>query len=99
MHEGAPLDVDYRVTHDAAGANDQVTTMNLGYHRDTTGTVGGRTTERSAVDHTLRPTAHRHDGDSTVRTGGSVEDYRSTGPDGPYHRSLTTVDGWPTDRG
>ncbi|MEU1424742.1 peptide-N4-asparagine amidase [Kitasatospora sp. NPDC005751] len=99
VHEGEPLDVDYRVTHDTAGASDQVTTMNLGYHRDTTGTVGGRTTERSGVDHTLRPTAHRHDGDSTVRTGGSVEDYRSTGPDGPYHRSLTTVDGWPTDRG
>ncbi|MGV9263766.1 peptide-N4-asparagine amidase [Kitasatospora sp. NPDC003701] len=98
VREGAPLDVEYRVTHDAAGASDQRTTMDLGYHRDATSSVGGRTTERSTVDHTLRPTAHRHDGDTTVRTGGSVEDYRSTGPEGPYHRAITTVDGWPTSR-
>ncbi|WP_162002434.1 peptide-N4-asparagine amidase [Streptomyces sp. CB01881] len=95
VHEGEPLDVTYKVTRDAAGNSDQRTAMELGYHREDTSAVGARTTGRSTVDHTLRPTAHRHDGDSTVRTGGSVEDYRSTGPDGPYHRSITTVDGWP----
>ncbi|MFG3055197.1 peptide-N4-asparagine amidase [Kitasatospora sp. NPDC048239] len=95
VHEGAPLDVDYRVARDAAGAGDQWTVMDLGYHREATTAVGARIVERSTVDHTLSPSAHRHDGDATVRTGRSVEDYRSTGPDGPYHRSLTMVDGWP----
>ncbi|MEV6978768.1 peptide-N4-asparagine amidase [Kitasatospora sp. NPDC093806] len=95
VHEGQPLDVDYRYTTDAAGNTDQRTTMDLGYHREATTATGARVTDRATVDHTLRPTAHRHDGDATVRTGGSTEDYRSTGPDGPYHRTVTTVDGWP----
>ncbi|WP_395298284.1 peptide-N4-asparagine amidase [Kitasatospora hibisci] len=98
IHEGQPLDVDYRYARDAAGNTDQRTTMNLGYHREATAATGARVTDRATVDHTLRPTAHRHDGDTTVRTGGSVEDYRTTGPEGPYHRTITTVDGWPVDR-
>ncbi|MFD5464372.1 peptide-N4-asparagine amidase [Kitasatospora sp. NPDC127059] len=95
VHEGEPLDVTYKVTHDAAGNTDQNTAMDLGYHREATAATGGHVTERSTVDHTLRPTATRHDGDRTVRTGSSTEDYRSTGPDGPYHRTLSFVDGWP----
>ncbi|MFF7995283.1 peptide-N4-asparagine amidase [Kitasatospora xanthocidica] len=96
VHEGEPLDVSYRVSHDAAGNTDQTTAMDLGYHRETTAATGGHVTERSTVDHTLRPTARRHDGDRTVRTGSSTEDYRSTGPQGPYHRVLSFVDGWPS---
>ncbi|MFI6448571.1 peptide-N4-asparagine amidase [Kitasatospora sp. NPDC050543] len=99
VHEGEPLDVTYRVTHDAAGATDQQTAMDLGYHREDIACTAGRVTTRSTVDHTLRPTAHRRDGAGPVRTGGSSEDYRSTGPDGPYHRSITTLDGWPTGDG
>ncbi|MFE6053794.1 peptide-N4-asparagine amidase [Kitasatospora sp. NPDC056446] len=95
VHEGEPLDVGYRVSHDAAGNTDQRTAMDLGYHREATTATGGRVTERSTVDHTLRPTAQRHDGDRAVRTGSSSEDYRSTGPEGPYHRKLDFVDGWP----
>ncbi|MFG3227956.1 peptide-N4-asparagine amidase [Kitasatospora sp. NPDC048194] len=94
VHEGEPLDVSYRVTHDAAGNTDQRTAMDLGYHQEATTATGGHVTERSTVDHTLRATAQRHDGDRTVRTGSSTEDYRSTGPDGPYHRTLAFVDGW-----
>ncbi|WP_051740319.1 peptide-N4-asparagine amidase [Kitasatospora sp. MBT66] len=95
VHESQPLDVTYRYTQDAAGNTDQTTAMELGQHREATTATGARVTERSTVDHTLRPTAHRHDGDTTVRTGTATEDYRSTGPDGPYHRTVTTVDGWP----
>ncbi|MFE4358475.1 peptide-N4-asparagine amidase [Kitasatospora sp. NPDC056800] len=95
VHEGEPLDVSYRVSRDAAGNTDQTTAMELGYHREATAATGGHVTERSTVDRTLRPTARRHDGDRTVRTGGSTEEYRSTGPDGPYQRTLTFVDGWP----
>ncbi|MFD7906110.1 peptide-N4-asparagine amidase [Kitasatospora sp. NPDC059747] len=95
VHESEPLDVTYRLTRDAAGNTDQVTSMDLGYHRAATAATGGHVTSVATVDHTLRPTAHRHDGDRTVRTGGSTEDYRSTGPDGPYRRTITTVDGWP----
>ncbi|MFD4655730.1 peptide-N4-asparagine amidase [Kitasatospora sp. NPDC058444] len=95
VHEGEPLDVDYRVSRDAAGNTDQTTAMDLGYHRETTAATGGHVTERSTVDHTLRPTARRHDGDRTVRTGSSTEEYGSTGPEGPYRRTLSFVDGWP----
>ncbi|KQV22789.1 MULTISPECIES: peptide-N4-asparagine amidase [unclassified Kitasatospora] len=90
VQESAPLDVRYRYTADAAGSTDQRTEMVLGHHR--TATDDGR---RSTVDHTYAPSAHRHDGDATVRTGSSVETYRSTGPDGPYARTITTRDGWP----
>ncbi|MGA5821637.1 peptide-N4-asparagine amidase [Kitasatospora sp. NPDC094028] len=95
VHEGEPLDVTYLVTHDAAGNTDQRTAMDLGYHREATTATGNHVTERATVDHTLRPTAQRHDGDRTVRTGSSTEDYRSDGPEGPYHRTLSFVDGWP----
>ncbi|GAA2822176.1 hypothetical protein GCM10010441_53260 [Kitasatospora paracochleata] len=96
-HESEPLDVRYLVTHDAAGSTDQRTTMDLGYHRDTTEATGAHVTARSTVDHVLRPTAHRVDGAATVRSGGSYEDYRAGGSDGPsYHRTITTLDGWPT---
>ncbi|BFV55747.1 hypothetical protein KCMC57_up08510 [Kitasatospora sp. CMC57] len=90
VRESAPLDVDYRYTADAAGNTDQRTAMVLGHHR--TETTGGL---RSTVDHTYAPTAHRHSGDSTVRTADSVETFRSTGPGGPYARTITTRDGWP----
>lgn len=36
VHEDEPLDVTYRVTHDAAGNTDQLTAMDLGYHREAT---------------------------------------------------------------
>ncbi|MER5863594.1 peptide-N4-asparagine amidase [Kitasatospora sp. NPDC002040] len=88
--ESAPLDVSYRYTADAAGSTDQRTAMVLGLHRSDS--ADGR---RSTVDHTYAPTAHRHSGDATVRTADSVESYRSTGPDGPYARTITTRDGWP----
>jgi len=96
VHESQPLDVTYLYTRDAAGNSDQRTAMELGEHRDVSVATGAHVTERSTVDHVLRPTAHRHDGDATVRSGSSYEDYRSTGPDGPYHRTISTVDGWPT---
>ncbi|MER8184355.1 peptide-N4-asparagine amidase [Kitasatospora sp. NPDC094015] len=94
-HESDPLDVDYRFSRDAAGNTDQLTTMALGRHQEDTLSLGPLPLRRTTVDHTLRPSAHRHDGDATVRTASAVEDYRSTGPDGRYHRTSTTRDGWP----
>ncbi|MFG2822722.1 peptide-N4-asparagine amidase [Kitasatospora sp. NPDC048365] len=96
VHESEPLDVTYRYAHDAAGGSDQRTAMELGYHRDTTEATGAHVLTRATVDHVLRPSAHRADGAATVRTGSSYEDYRSTGPEGPYRRTITTLDGWLT---
>ncbi|MEV4613701.1 peptide-N4-asparagine amidase [Kitasatospora sp. NPDC049258] len=94
-HESDPLDVDYRYSRDAAGNTDQRTTMALGRHQEDTLRLGPLLVGRTTVDHSYRPSAHRHDGDTTVRTANAVEDYRSTGPDGGYHRTATTRDGWP----
>ncbi|MEU9128141.1 peptide-N4-asparagine amidase [Kitasatospora sp. NPDC048540] len=94
-HESDPLDVGYHYVRDAAGNTDQRTTMTLGRHQEDGLRLGPLTLARSTVDHTYAPTAHRHDGDTTVRTAEATEDYRSTGPDGPYHRSAATRDGWP----
>ncbi|GAA0687018.1 hypothetical protein GCM10010193_46140 [Kitasatospora atroaurantiaca] len=96
VHESEPLEVTYRVSQDAAGNSDQRTAMDLGYHRTDTTATGAHVAAYSSVDHTLRPTAHRHNGDATVRTGSSAETYRSTDADGSYSRTITTVDGWPT---
>ncbi|MEU3574018.1 hypothetical protein AB0E96_37250, partial [Kitasatospora sp. NPDC036755] len=38
-----------------------------------------------------------HDGDRTVRTGSSTEEYRSTGPEGPYRRTLSFITAPPGD--
>ncbi|WP_280703386.1 peptide-N4-asparagine amidase [Kitasatospora sp. GP82] len=97
VHEGEPLDVTYRTTSDAGGNSDQRTAMQLGYHRSDTTATGGRISSRSTIDHTLGPSAHRHGGDTTVRTADSTETYRATGPDGPYARTVTTHDGWPVN--
>ncbi|WP_354643542.1 peptide-N4-asparagine amidase [Kitasatospora camelliae] len=96
VREGEPLDVTYRSTRDGANT-DQTTAMELGYHRDALTTAGGRVVERESVDHVLKPSAHRHDGDRTVRTGASWEDYRAAGTAGAYHRTVRTVDGWPVE--
>ncbi|WP_371501439.1 peptide-N4-asparagine amidase A [Kitasatospora sp. NBC_00374] len=96
-HESDPLDVDYRYTRDPAGNTDQRTAMVLGRQQQETLRLGPLVVARSDVDHSYRPTAHRHDGDATVRTAEAVEDYRSSGPDGRYHRTVSTRDGWPVN--
>ncbi|MFI5531201.1 peptide-N4-asparagine amidase [Kitasatospora sp. NPDC051853] len=85
VSESVPLTVDYRY-----GGQDQRTSMVMGRHR--TETADG---VRRTLDHTYAPTAYRRDGATPVRTASAVETYRSTGPEGPYARTITTRDGWP----
>ena len=87
VRELEPIRAHLRFAELGGGATDQVTTMNLGYHRQDDG---------SALDHTIAAQAHRHDGDATVRAGSSTEDFRSFTPSDCFRRELRTVDGWIT---
>lgn len=87
VRELEPISAHLRFVELGGGATDQVTTMNLGYHRQDGG---------SLLDHTIAARSHRHDGDATVRAGSSTENFRALSPGDCFHRELRTVDGWIT---
>jgi hypothetical protein len=87
VHEVEPITAHLTFADLGSGSNDQVTTMNLGYHRESPGAL---------LDHTIAAQSHRHNGDTTIRTGSSTEDFGLTDHTGCFHHNLQTVDGWIT---